>query len=370
MGKKQPRGYQAAMKIADDMIAEMRATGRMSGTGPPPSVQAPVAAPPAPVAPFSAFDALAAASQRLAAASNATAAATATATAGKTTPTSSGGGGGGSRKRKAETSLDDDIAAYKQDLSHINVDGMPMDLNCNQVRSRINKVLDSGIFKKGEFCDTIGSSSNAVNRFLALSGPDKGCYSDAYGNAWAWFKQRELAGLKMPDVKKRQAAEAKAKAKVAAAAGGPPAKKTKTGATTTAAAAAAAGGSEMPDLSSITLWGEDTDSVPVFDSADEIRKKINAHLKTPGLTQAQFCRDLYAQLRAPTCKAIQTKQLTDFRNKKGPLSGVSSSVFYAAYVLFEKMRLAKGKPKSAHRLAMERAHPGGLDTTRDGSRQQ
>lgn len=179
-----------------------------------------------------------------------------------------------------------------------------------------------------------------------------------YENAWSWFKQREVAGLKMPDVK-RQAAEAKAAAKAAGDAG-PAAKKTKTGTATAAA-------STLDQLKDISLWGEETDSVQVFDSADEIRKKINAHLKTPGPTQAQFCRDLCAQLRAPTCKAIQTKQLTDFRSKKGPLSGITSSVFYSAYVLFEKTRLANGKPKSKHRLDMEKAHPGGLDRSRDGN---
>lgn len=200
-----------------------------------------------------------------------------------------------------------------------------------------------------------------MNRFLALSGPHKGSQSEVYENAWSWFKQREVAGLKMPDVKKRQAAEAKA---AAGAAGGDagPAAKTKTG------TAAAASVPTLDKIKDISLWGQETDSVQVFDSAHEIRKKINAHLKTPGLTQAHFYRDLYAQLQAPTCKAIQTKQLTDFRSKKGPLSGITSSVFYSAYVLFEKMRLANGKPKSKHRLDMEKAHPGGLDRSRDGSR--
>lgn len=156
----------------------------------------------------------------------------------------------------------------------------------------------------------------------------------------------------MPDVKRRQLADAAAASKVAS---GSAAKKAKTSAAT-----------EIPDISDIHFHDEKTDNVPVFDSADEIRKKINAHLKTPGLTQAQFCRDLFAQLQAPTCKAIQSKQLADFRAKKGPLSGCTSSVCYTAYVLFEKIRLAKGKPKSAHRLEMEKAHRGGVDRTHDG----
>lgn len=258
---------------------------------------------------------------------------------------------GNSRKRKTETTLDQDIAAYKQDLDQIDVEGIDVDLTCNQVRSRINKVIDSGIMKKGEFCTAIGSSNHSVNTFLKKSGSMDGAQSDAYTNAWAWFKQRELAGLKMPDVKKRQqteAAKAAAAATTADAGAEPAAKKAKK----------AAASREIPDLSDIQLYGEERDAVPIFDTCDEIRKKIAAHLKTPGLTQAQFCRDLYAQLKKPTCKGIQTKQLNDFRGKSGAVSGCSSSVFYAAYVYFEKLRIAKGKPKSAHRLDMEEIHPG------------
>lgn len=337
------------MKITDEMLEGLGAVRRISGSTNENTVSGKVfvAAGPsasATIVPSSAFHVLAASDNRV---------------AGATKTTTSSGGASGSRKRKSATTLEEDIAAYKQDLSHIDVDGMRIDQNCNQIRKRINQILDSGIFKKGEFCSTIGSSSNSLNRFLGQSGPFKGSESEAYSNAWAWFKQRELAGLKMPDVKKRQKAEAAAAASAAGGAGGPTAKRAKT-------TGAAAAGETLPDLNNIHLPGEETDEVPVFDSADEIRKKINAHLKTPGLTQAQFCRDLYAQLKAPTVKAIQPKQLADFRGKRGPLSGCTSIVFYAAYVYFEKLRLAKGKPKSAHRLEMEMAHRRGLDRTFDG----
>lgn len=38
---------------------------------------------------------------------------------------------------------------------------------------------------------------------------------------------------------------------------------------------------------------------------------------------------------------------------KGALTGGRSSVFYGAYVFFEKIRVAEGKPKTQHRLDME-----------------
>ncbi|KAI1427326.1 hypothetical protein F5Y12DRAFT_184604 [Xylaria sp. FL1777] len=256
------------------------------------------------------------------------------------------------KKRKSETTLEEDIAAYKQNLDHIvsrddfEDDPIP---SCNVVRGRINKLLDSGIMKKTEFTKAIGVNANSLNKFLQASGQMGGSGSSTYYNAWAWFKQREVAKVKMPDVKKRQKLEADAA--TAAAAGGTEAGSSSSRTPSSAAMMAVA--TALLEISNIHLPGEETDSVEVYDTCDEIRRKINAHLKTPGLTQTQFCRDLYAQLRAPKCKAIQSKQLADFRAMKGPRTGARSSVFYAAYVYFEKLRLARGGPKSAHRTTME-----------------
>lgn len=246
-----------------------------------------------------------------------------------------------SRKRKSEASPDESVAAYKQNLGHIDVSEMQIDLDCNRVRSLIRKVTENGIFKKGEFCTAIGCSPTAVNRFLEKTGLVGGIDSDVYECAWAFFKQRELAGLSMPPA---SAAQQQKKAK------------------TTAARPSGA------DLGSIRLEGEETDSVPVFETCDVVRRKIAAHLRKPGVTQAQFCRDLHAQLRTTSCKSIQSKMLNDFRAKKGAVAGCTSSVYYAAYVYFEKLRAAEGKPKSKHRLEMEKIYPRGADRERDGRR--
>lgn len=222
-------------------------------------------------------------------------------------------------------------------LDDINVDGMMMDASCNQVRGKIRRLLDSGEMKKGEFADAIGVSSKSLNGFLG-SGKDSmaGAGSATYGNAWEFFKRREMAGIKMPTAKKQKAA---------------------------GSASNATGSSAAIDLRGISLSGEATDDVAVYDSCDEIRKKVNAHLLKAGVTQAQFCRDLAAQLHMDI-KKIQSKQLTDFRSKKGPDAGNTSIVYYTAYLYFEKMRLAEGKPKSKHRVGMENAWPVGIDTSR------
>lgn len=165
-------------------------------------------------------------------------------------------------------------------------------------------------------------------------------------------------GIKFPDVKKRQKLEADA---VATAAPG----SSSSGGTGGSSSSSSKTTKTLPDISNIHLDGQETDEVPVWDTADEIRKKINAHLKTPGLTQAQFCRDVYAQLNAPKCKGIQSKQLGDFRGLTGARAGTKSSVFYGAYVYFEKLRIAEGKPKSQHRTTMEEIYPRGLDLEHD-----
>lgn len=215
------------------------------------------------------------------------------------------------------------------------------------------------MMNKAEFGRAIGASPPALSNFLSKKGTMGGSGSSVYRNAFAWFEQREAKGLKMPDVKKRQRQELQRKeANVSSASGSskadnaPQSKNAKT----TAA---------VPDVSEIQLDHEETDEVPVYDTCDEIRKKINAHLKTPGLTQAQFCRDLYAQLKVPNCKQIQSKQLTDSRAQSGPRTGVKGTVFYAAYVYFEKPRIVQGKPKSKHRREMEMIHPVGFDRNID-----
>ncbi|RYP61678.1 hypothetical protein DL769_007607 [Monosporascus sp. CRB-8-3] len=54
----------------------------------------------------------------------------------------------------------------------------------------------------------------------------------------------------------------------------------------------------------IHLPGEEIDDVKVYGTCDEIRRKINEHLKIPGVAQAQFYRALYSQLRMPKTNGI------------------------------------------------------------------
>ncbi|KAF4972011.1 hypothetical protein FSARC_1341 [Fusarium sarcochroum] len=136
----------------------------------------------------------------------------------------------------------------------------------------------------------------------------------------------------MPDVKRRQFQEQQ--------------KDAADGSPSTASGSASKVPKFLPDISDIHLDGEETDEVPVFDSCDEVRRKITVHMKTPA--------------SCTKCKGIQSKQPTDFRGLQGANTGAKGTVFYAAYVYFEKLRIAQGKPKTKHREDMEDIHPGGF----------
>ncbi|KAJ7203757.1 hypothetical protein GGX14DRAFT_461094 [Mycena pura] len=109
---------------------------------------------------------------------------------------------------------------------------------------------------------------------------------------------------------------------------------------------------DVKDLFSIALPGDDDGTVEIYDTCDELRRKINAALRTGTITKAALLRDMSraAYTDAPN---IQSKQLSDFLTKKGATSGSTSRVCYASYVYFEKKRIAEGKAKSKHRRDME-----------------
>ena len=207
--------------------------------------------------------------------------------------------------------------------------------------------------KVGEFCSKIDVSNNAYNRFVHQHGPSKGLQSDVFMNACAYFKKREIAGLKLPT-----AASKKAKST--------PSKKSGAGADDTAndtAKKTTKGKAGDPaDFLQVHLDGEEDDSVPVYDTCADVRRKISAHLRDPGVTQAQFCRELHSQLHGPEKGSkIQSGQLARFRAMSGANQGGDNKIFYTAYVFFEKKRIAEGKPKSKKRNEMEEIWPGGVD---------
>jgi len=117
--------------------------------------------------------------------------------------------------------------------------------------------------------------------------------------------------------------------------------------------------SKMLDVSEIHLEGEETGDVPIYDTCDEVRRKIRAFLKRDGVSQAALLRAL-GRCR-PGGTPISASSFRMFMDQKGPAAGGQSGVFYAGYVFFEKVRLRDGKPKSKRREEMEEVWGGHTD---------
>ncbi|RVX67235.1 hypothetical protein B0A52_09272 [Exophiala mesophila] len=110
------------------------------------------------------------------------------------------------------------------------------------------------------------------------------------------------------------------------------------------------------DVSSIHLDGEENQSVPVYDTCDEIRNKINRFLRTtPNASNAGLIRLINSAAYADSKTASAVQLRTFMGAKRGPTSGAESKVFYGAYVYFEKLRTKEAKAKSKKREAMENA---------------
>ncbi|KZT74741.1 hypothetical protein DAEQUDRAFT_734325 [Daedalea quercina L-15889] len=126
----------------------------------------------------------------------------------------------------------------------------------------------------------------------------------------------------------------------------------------------------------IKLEGEDEDGgVPVYDDCNDIRRKIRALQKTPGF-KIRFLR-LYG-LSPKKLRHLQVthwlEQIGKINNNSynrfnhrypavkasGPTGGAENGTYYAAYVYFEKVRIAEGKKKSAKRIRAEQESPAGL----------
>ena len=207
----------------------------------------------------------------------------------------------------------------------------PITETCDAIRRKINKLINSGEMKVTEFQRACNINSNSYGRFMKLKGPYAGDMNQTYGAAFRFFKAREAAGIKCRSQKKVKKNEE----------------------------------SKKLDVSTVELSGEEDESVEVYDTCDEVRRKIAAYLREPNVAQAAFLRSLAQMLPDPTA-TLRSKQLNDFQAKKGPLAGNTSKIYYAAYVFFEKLRLKQGKPKTKKRLENEDewAMKGGIDTKR------
>jgi hypothetical protein len=141
-----------------------------------------------------------------------------------------------------------------------------------------------------------------------------------YQKAFAFFKHRELNGIKAPKKPKLTPSD---------------------------------NDDEALNVSGITLDGEEEGEVQVYDTCDTARQKICAFLSAnPAISQASFCREISKTFHDG--KSVSSAVMSGFLSKKGPREGNTSAAFHASYGGgFEKVRIRDGKPKSEFREIME-----------------
>lgn len=229
-------------------------------------------------------------------------------------------------------------------------------ITCDEVRGNIRGLVEETDMGVGDFQKEISVTPSAYQNFMKQSGPDRGVRCETYTRAREFFRTHpEMAAL--------------------AARHAPPARKENTTSSMQqgrdkpeTATSCDSGGSTRDDkidraleVGDIKLDGEDECEVEVYDTCDEVRRKINTLLVKNDIPKARFSRALSESY--PYKPEVPPRQLSRFLGKRGPTSGNSNIVFYAAYVFFEKKRIREGRPKSKMRREMEEVHPRGLNTT-------
>ncbi|KAE8166896.1 hypothetical protein BDV40DRAFT_253843 [Aspergillus tamarii] len=167
-----------------------------------------------------------------------------------------------------------------------------------------------------------------------MSGQMKGKESNTYFYAHRFFHKREMQGIAEPK-KKPVSKQAKLDTQ------------------------------KKYDVSGVHLPGEEEGKVEVYDTCDEVRKKIHAYLRDPNVTKAGLLREVAKSYPPQQGVKLQGKSLTRFLDMSGANSGNTNAVFYAAYVFFDKLRIGDGQPKSKFREEMEKISGphGGFDIT-------
>jgi len=105
------------------------------------------------------------------------------------------------------------------------------------------------------------------------------------------------------------------------------------------------------DWQDIKLDGEDEDGVPIYDDCNDIRRKIRALQKTPGWKLTPWLRDI---------GGINNNSYGRFMKCSGPSEGATNGTYKAAYIFFEKQRIADGKKKTPKRERNEQEFPRGM----------
>ncbi len=273
-------------------------------------------------------------------------------------------------------------------------------ISCDTLRAKINLFLGKKEMTQTAFLKLINVNSSSFSRFMSYKGRFGGINNNTYWNALEYFTEREEKERlkKKEEAKREKEAEKEAMKAVkvigkkrtvdeigssvlqsgkspagagTGAVGGvaPISTATVTSTITTtilpspspsSSSDAAGGGGEGGGkraakaaaaealLKAIKEVGPIDDSV--YDDCDEVRAKISAFVQSDNMNMAKFAAAL----------GVTPRAVTQFVAKRGHDKGAGSTVYYNAYLFFERYRLLKKEAKTARRLKNEKSHPMGF----------
>ena len=241
-------------------------------------------------------------------------------------------------------------------------------VNCDAVRGAISNLIDESDMGVGDFQREISVTPSAYHNFMKQSGPERGVRCETYTRAREFFQSHPemeaLAAQHAPPLKRNKKENAtqqqrQDEQRQGSSTSSNPGNKDGGG------GGDGGGGHEKAkralEVGDMKLDGEDECKVEVYDTCNEVRRKINTFLSKNNIPKAAFCRTLSTSY--PDHREVPPRQLSRFLGKRGPTSGNSNIAFYAAYVFFEKKRLLEDKPKSKMRCEMEEVHPHGINVS-------
>jgi hypothetical protein len=232
--------------------------------------------------------------------------------------------------RSMEDDDDDDVAAGIASYYEL-MDELTSRYDCDDVRRKIQRFLSRKTMSQAAFLREMKVNHNSFTKFMSYSGPNKGRGNKAYHGALLYFHEHG------PEVTEA-----------------PPAP-----ATTTSAKESKISRREQHmkadiffnKINSITL----SEPVYVYDDCDDVRKKLNELIDSKIITQTALMKHL----------GVTTNTLRRFLTVSGKREGCAINVYKFAYIMFEKLRIAQGQPKSRKRLQTERERPQGYSLKRD-----
>lgn len=221
-----------------------------------------------------------------------------------------------------------------------------------QIKNKLKALVNSGDISQAEICRQLKVTEEDYENFMSLKKQHDNLSSVVYHNAHALIVKREKQGLPILPAAKKQRRDS--------AQGSSPAKSKESPKKDS--------NSGPPNISDIHLEGEEREKVPIFDTCNEVRRKINQHIKKYGTSQTQFARDLTEHVSIG--ENVDGRKIGAILKKSGANAGAKSPVFYAAYVYFEKLRVKDGKAKTKTRNEMEEVWgAGGMSRDHDQNTQ-